>query len=109
MLPASLAALQYKCSPKTGQCRESCPVPNGTPCNNGLGSCLCGSCVPVPPKCPSDPDKCNKYVFDEATKKCNLVTTQCTQPSDPKYECKEVSAQMQCLCNKCFECWGSCQ
>uniref|UniRef100_A0A383V6V3 TNFR-Cys domain-containing protein n=1 Tax=Tetradesmus obliquus TaxID=3088 RepID=A0A383V6V3_TETOB len=81
---------QYKCSPKTGQCRESCPVPNGTPCNNGLGSCLCGSCVPVPPKCPSDPDKCNKYVFDEATKKCNLVTTQCTQPSDPKYECKEL-------------------
>jgi hypothetical protein len=94
VLPAALAALQYKCNPWNGQCRESCPVENGTPCYNGLGSCQCGVCIPIPPKCPPDPDKCTKNVWNPNTNACDTVTTSCTQPTDPKYECKEVSAAL---------------
>jgi hypothetical protein len=43
------SVLQYKCNPKTGQCKESCPKPNGTPCKDG--KCQCGQCNLDPHTC----------------------------------------------------------
>jgi hypothetical protein len=82
---AAAAAVQYKCNPKTGQCRESCPKPNGTPCKGG--TCKCGKCIPDPHTCPPQPNACSIYVFNNATMKCDLVNATCQQPPN---SCKEL-------------------
>ncbi|KAF6250060.1 hypothetical protein COO60DRAFT_1647526 [Scenedesmus sp. NREL 46B-D3] len=78
--------MQYKCNPKTGQCRESCPKPNGTPCKGG--TCQCGKCKPDPHTCPPNPDRCSIYVFNNATAQCGLVNATCALPPDA---CKQLS------------------
>uniref|UniRef100_A0A383V479 Uncharacterized protein n=1 Tax=Tetradesmus obliquus TaxID=3088 RepID=A0A383V479_TETOB len=78
--------MQYKCNLKTGQCRESCPKPNGTPCTGG--SCKCGKCIPDPHTCPPMPNACSIYVFNNATMKCDLVNATCPKPPNT---CKQLS------------------
>ncbi|KAF6257041.1 hypothetical protein COO60DRAFT_1461348 [Scenedesmus sp. NREL 46B-D3] len=81
----------YRCSQRSGQCREICPKPNGSPCKNGTGSCESGVCIPTTPPCPEDPNKCQKYVYDPNSRQCNLEDTTCTQPPGVKYSCKTRS------------------
>ncbi|KAF6255911.1 hypothetical protein COO60DRAFT_1641158 [Scenedesmus sp. NREL 46B-D3] len=90
---------KYRCSQRSGQCREICPKPNGSPCKNGTGSCESGVCIPTTPPCPQDPNKCQKYVYDPYSKQCNLENTTCTQPPGVKYSCKTVLAALAWLAN----------
>ncbi|WIA24026.1 hypothetical protein OEZ85_013645 [Tetradesmus obliquus] len=77
---------QYKCNPKTGQCRETCPKPNGTPCTGG--KCECGKCIPDPRTCPKPPNACSIYHYNNATMKCELINATCQQPPN---QCKTLS------------------
>jgi hypothetical protein len=86
-----MLCLQYRCDWKNGQCRQTCPKPNGTPCNNGKGSCQCGTCVDIPPKCPPNPNACQTYSFNEASQKCVLTTKTCPQPPGIENSCRTVS------------------
>jgi hypothetical protein len=85
LLPSLLCSLQYKCNTKTGQCTETCPKPNGTPCWGGL--CQGGKCIPNTFNCPPNPNKCASYVLNPATGICDLVKIKCQQPPDT---CKKV-------------------
>jgi hypothetical protein len=77
--------MQYKCNPKTGQCRESCPKPKGTPCKGG--TCQCGKCEPDKHTCPPRPNMCSIYVLNNATMKCDLLNPPCPLPPN---SCKEL-------------------
>ena len=85
---SAIECIALNCVPATGECEEE-PVPNGTPCVDGLGctedsKCAAGACVGTPKLC-DDANPCTVDSCDEAVGAC--VFTALDGPCDDGEPC----------------------